>query len=163
MRTSTNTGERRTARAALAVLALTLAAACGSGDDGDGRGADKDPKPPKTATGTLEQLAEKAECKPNIQTDAAELRQANCTTSDGKYVLATFATDRGQREWINEANDYGGSYLVGRKWVAVGEAKVVTALRGRLGGSVETGSQHHSGSSGGSGGSEGDHSEHHGS
>lgn len=163
MRTSTNTGARRTARAALGVLALTLATACGSGDDGDGRGADKDSKPPTTATGTLEQLAEKAECKPNIQTDADELRQANCTTGDGKYVLATFATDRGQREWINAANDYGGSYLVGRKWVAVGEAKVVTALRGRLGGTVETGSQHHSGSSGGSGGSEQDHSEHHGS
>ncbi|MDQ0943984.1 hypothetical protein [Streptomyces sp. V1I1] len=163
MRTSTNTGARRTARAALAVLALTLATACGSGDDGDGRGGDKDSKPPTTATGTLEQLAEKAECKPNIQTDADELRQANCTTGDGKYVLATFATDRGQREWINSANDYGGSYLVGRKWVAVGEAKVVTALRGRLGGTVETGSQHHSGSSGGSGGSEQDHSEHHGS
>jgi hypothetical protein len=163
MRTSPNTGARRTARAALAVLALTLATACGSGDDGDGRGGDKDSKPPTTATGTLEQLAEKAECKPNIQTDADELRQANCTTGDGKYVLATFATDRGQREWINAANDYGGSYLVGRKWVAVGEAKVVTALRGRLGGTVETGSQHHSGSSGGSGGSEQDHSEHHGS
>ncbi|MFF4228158.1 hypothetical protein [Streptomyces sp. NPDC001820] len=165
MRTSTNTGARRTARAALAVLALTLAAACGSGGDGDGRGGDGDkgPTPPKTATGTLEQLAEKAECKPNIQTDAAELRQANCTTGDGKWVLATFATDRGQREWINEANDYGGSYLVGRKWVAVGEAKVVTALRGRLGGTVETGSQHHSGSSGGSGGSEEGHSGHHGS
>jgi hypothetical protein len=163
MRTSTNTGARRTARAALAVLALTLATACGSGDDGDGRGGDKDSKPPTTATGTLEQLAEKAECKPNIQTDADELRQANCTTGDGKYVLATFATDRGQREWINAANDYGGSHLVGRKWVAVGEAKVVTALRGRLGGTVETGSQHHSGSSGGSGGSEQDHSEHHGS
>jgi hypothetical protein len=163
MWTRTNTGARRTARAALAVLALTLATACGSGDDGDGRGGDNGPKPPKTATGTLEQLAEKAECKPNIQTDAAELRQANCTTGDGKYVLATFATDRGQREWINEANDYGGSYLVGRKWVAVGEAKVVTALRGRLGGTVETGSQHHSGGSGGSGGSEQDHSEHHGS
>jgi hypothetical protein len=161
MRTSTNTGARRTARAALAVLALTLVAACGSGDDGDGQGGGD--KAPKTATGTLEQLAEKAECKPNIQTDAEELRQANCTTDDGKYVLATFATDRGQREWINEANDYGGSYLVGRKWVAVGDAKVVTALRGRLGGTVETASQHHSGSSGSSGGSEGGHSEHHGS
>lgn len=140
-------------------MTLTLVAACGSGDDGD-----KATKAPKTATGSLEQLAAKAECEPNIQTDAAELRQANCTTDDGRYVLATFATDRGQREWINEANDYGGSYLVGRKWVAVGEAKVVTALRGRLGGTVETASQqHHSGSSGGSGGSEGGHSGHHGS
>ncbi len=127
-------------------MALTLAAACGSSGDGDGRG---DEKVPKTATGTLEQIAAKAECKPNIQTNAKELRQANCTTGDGKYVLATFATDRGQREWINEAKDYGGSYLVGRKWVAVGDEKVVTTLRGRLGGSVEAGTQH------GSGGDEG--------
>lgn len=154
MRTSTNKGARRTARAALTVLALTLAAACGAGDDGDGRGGDD--KAPKTATGTLEQLAEKAACTPNIQTDADELRQANCTTDDGKYVLATFATDRGQREWINAANDYGGSYLVGRKWVVVGEAKVVTAVRGRLGGTVEAGADH-SGHTGGSGDSHSGH------
>ena len=57
-------------------------------------------------------------------------------------MLATFATDRGQREWIDEAKDYGGVYLVGRKWVAVGGPPVVTALHGRLGGSVETGAMH---------------------
>ncbi|MEU3182950.1 hypothetical protein ABZ707_01860 [Streptomyces sp. NPDC006923] len=135
----------------LAALALVLAAGCGTNDD-------EAPRMPKTATGSLEQIASKAECEPDIQTDAAELRQANCTTGDGKYVLATFATDRGQREWLNEANDYGGSYLVGRKWVAVGEAKVVAALRGRLGGTVETGSAHHRPAGGG--GHEG-HSGHH--
>lgn len=144
---------------AVAALALTAAmalTACG----GD---ADEAADVPKTATGSLEQLAKQAECKPNIQTDAKELRQANCATKDGKYVLATFATDRGQREWINEANDYGGSYLVGRKWVAVGDEKVVTALRGRLGGTVESGASHggHSGSSAGGGGNEDEHSGHH--
>lgn len=109
-------------------LALLTAAgaltACGGGADGDDR-----PAVPPTASGTLEQIASKARCEPDLQTDAEEIRQANCTTDDGRYVLATFATDRGQREWINEANDYGGSYLVGRKWVAVGDAEVVAALR----------------------------------
>ncbi|MEV8305863.1 hypothetical protein AB0P36_00530 [Streptomyces flavidovirens] len=149
---------RRTARtanaaSAIAVLAL-IATGCGSGGDNE--------KPvPETAKGSLEQLAAKVACEPNIQTDATELRQANCETGDGRYVLATFATDRGQREWINEAKDYGGAYLVGRKWVAVGDQKVVTALRGRLGGTVET-SSHHSGDSGG-GGNEEKHSGHHGS
>lgn len=123
------------------VLALTLLTGCGANDD-------EAPKVPKTATGTLEQLAEKAECDPNVQTDAEELRQANCKTGYGRYILTTFATDRGLREWINEANDYGGSYLVGRKWVASGDAKVVESLRGRLGGSVETGAEHHSGGEG---------------
>ena len=149
-------------RAAAAVLTgLALLTACGAGPDG---GGDDKPKPdvPPTATGTLEQLASKAHCAPNIQTDAEEIRQANCTTADGRYVMVTFATDRGQREWINEANDYGGSYLVGRKWVAVGDAQVVATLRGRLGGTVETASPHHMGNSG-DGGSEGRHSGHHGS
>ncbi|MFE3247262.1 hypothetical protein [Streptomyces sp. NPDC059209] len=125
-------------RLALAVLALALVSGCGANDD-------EAPKTPKTATGSLEQLAEQAECDPNVQTDAEELRQANCRTDDGRYILTTFATDRGLREWINEANDYGGSYLVGRKWVASGDAKVVETLRGRLGGTVETAPEHHSG------------------
>lgn len=129
--------ERRTAPA-IAALALVLLAGCGANDD-------EAPEVPKTATGSLEQIASKAKCDPNLQTDASELRQANCTTGDGKYVLATFATDRGQREWINEAKDYGGSYLVGRKWVAVGTPTVVAALRGRLGGTVETGASHQPG------------------
>ncbi|MFD9767322.1 hypothetical protein ACFWXI_27855 [[Kitasatospora] papulosa] len=152
---------RRAAAAVRAGLALLTAcaalAACGGGAD-----QDDPPAVPPTASGTLEQLASKADCDPRMQTDAEELRQANCTTEEGRYVLATFATDRGQREWINEANDYGGSYLVGRKWVAVGDPEVVAALRGRLGGTVETASPHHSGNSGG-GGSEEGHSGHHGS
>ncbi|WP_330340475.1 hypothetical protein [Streptomyces sp. NBC_00557] len=122
--------------AAVAVLAL---AGCGAG------GGTK--AVPPTATGSLESLAAEVKCKPNMQTDADTIRQAICTNSDGKFVLATFATDRGQREWINDAKDYGGYYLVGRKWVAVGDDGVVEALRGTLGGDVEIGTNHaaHSG------------------
>lgn len=120
------------------LLTLTLMA-CGS---------DGDDAPPDTASGSLEQLAAKARCEPDIQTDAAELRQATCDNGARRYVLVTFATARGQAEWLDEASDYGGTYLVGKKWVAVGDGKVVTRLRGRLGGTVEE-SSHHSGSSGG--------------
>jgi predicted small lipoprotein YifL len=115
-----------------ALLALT---ACGS-QDGPA-------SVPPTATGSLERLAAEAGCEPDLQTDADEIRQAVCRGTDGKFILATFATDRGQREWIDEAKDYGGHYLVGRKWVAVGEPDVVTALRGTLGGTLENGRVHH--------------------
>ncbi|GGX66399.1 lipoprotein [Streptomyces fructofermentans] len=118
--------------AGAAVLALS-----GCGSDGG-----TDDKVPATATGSLEHLAAEVKCKPDIQTDADEIRQAICKNADGKFILATFATDRGQREWLNGAKDYGGHYLVGAKWVAVGETKVVTALRGRLGGTVEEGTDH---------------------
>ena len=117
---------------AVAVLALS---ACGAGGDDEA-------KAPETATGSLEQLAAKAKCDPNMQTDADESRQAICTTGKDKYILATFATDRGQAEWLSGAKDYGGYYLVGRKWVAVGQEKTVTALQGKHGGTMEEGSEH---------------------
>ncbi|MDA5142855.1 hypothetical protein PEM37_15175 [Streptomyces sp. AD681] len=132
-----------------AVLALT-----GCGADGDG--ADS---VPATATGSLEHLAAEAECTPNMQTDADTIRQALCGKGDGKYVLATFSTDRGQREWINTAKDYGGYYLVGRKWVAVGHEDVVADLRGTLGGTLEQGVQHGGGGAGHSAG-HGEHAGH---
>ncbi|MEV0317956.1 hypothetical protein ACIBKX_02655 [Streptomyces sp. NPDC050658] len=122
----------------MAVGLLLVLVACGS--DGDDA--------PDTASGSLEQLAAKARCRPDIQTDAAELRQATCENGARRYVLVTFTTARGQAEWLDEAADYGGTYLVGEKWVAVGDRKQVALLRGRLGGTVEQ-SSHHSGSSGG--------------
>jgi hypothetical protein len=108
---------------------------------------------PTTATGSLEHLAAEVKCAPDIQIDADEIRQAVCKNAkdaDGKFILATFATDRGQREWINEAKDYGGHYLVGRKWVAVGETSTVTELRETLGGDIEEGTDHSAHSSGSS-------------
>ncbi|MET9990146.1 hypothetical protein ABZ061_11385 [Streptomyces mutabilis] len=117
---------------AAAVLALT-----GCGSDGKGEAA-----VPETATGSLEHLAAEVKCDPDMQTDADTIRQAICRKGGEKYVLVTFATDRGQREWINTAKDYGGHYLVGRKWVAVGHQDVVAGLRGRLGGTLEQGARH---------------------
>ncbi|MER5376473.1 hypothetical protein [Streptomyces sp. NPDC002553] len=126
--------------AAAAAAALVLTGCGGSGGDA--------PAVPEAATGSLEQLAAEVKCKPNMQTDADELRQAICKNPEGKFILVTFATDRGQREWINGAKDYGGHYLVGRKWVAVGETSTVTALRKKLGGDIEEGTDHsaHTGS-----------------
>ncbi|MEU2714732.1 hypothetical protein [Streptomyces sp. NPDC007205] len=125
----------RVTRAVLCAAAVLALAGCGSG--GDAKAA------PPTATGSLESLAAEVKCKPDMQTDADEIRQAICRNGDGRFILATFATDRGQREWINDAKDYGGYYLVGRKWVAVGDDGVVKALRGTLGGDEEIGTDHH--------------------
>ncbi|WP_327428172.1 MULTISPECIES: hypothetical protein [unclassified Streptomyces] len=149
------TREKLLAGAAVALLMLT---GCGGGS-GD-KAATTEDTVPATATGSLEDLAAEVKCTPDIQTDADEIRQGVCKISGGKFILATFATDRGQREWLNGAKDYGGSYLVGAKWVAVGDQKMVTTLRGQLGGTVEEGASHHSGSSGG-GGTETAHSGHH--
>ncbi|GAA2446269.1 hypothetical protein [Streptomyces macrosporus] len=147
---------RHTVRAAVRIAALigsfALVAGCG-GDGGDapGEGARNGGKAPRTATGTLEELAARTRCEVVVQTDAAELRQGMCTTEDGRYVLATFATAEGRRDWLAEAKPYGGTYLVGGKWVAVGEPEVLEKLRGRLGGALESGASH-TGDVGGDGG-----------
>lgn len=112
-----------------------LVTGCGSG----GGGA------PDTASGSLEQLAAEAHCRADIQTDAAELRQATCENGARRYVLVTFTNARGQAEWLDEANDYGGTYLVGGRWVAVGGAADIAALRGRLGGTVVDAAGRHGG------------------
>ncbi len=142
---------------ALAATATALGLALtGCGGDGDGGGAGGDgaggAAVPPTATGSLEHLAAEVKCAPDMQTDADTIRQALCGQGDQKYVLATFSTDRGQREWIDTAKDYGGYYLVGRKWVAVGHEDVVAGLRGRLGGTLEQGAQHGGGGHAGHGG-----------
>lgn len=125
--------------AAGTVAALLLLTGCGSGDDTEAA-------VPKTATGTLEHIAGEVGCKPDMQTDADTIRQALCTNKDGdfdgRFVLATFATDRGQAEWLAAAKDYGGYYLVGRKWVAIGKEATVSGLQGTLGGEVQEGSEH---------------------
>jgi hypothetical protein len=117
----------------VAVLAPVVAAVLVLGGCGAPEGP---PDGPPEATGTLEELAAKAGCVPDLQTRAAEIRQADCRTADGRYVLVAFATDRGRQEWLDAADDYGGSRLVGRRWVAVGDESVLAVLRGRLGGTV---------------------------
>ncbi|MEV5431065.1 hypothetical protein [Streptomyces sp. NPDC052701] len=135
------------------VVAVLALAGCGSGGKHEAA-------VPETATGSLEHLAAEVKCEPDMQTDADTIRQAICRKGAQKYILATFSTDRGQREWLDQAKDYGGFYLVGRKWVAVGEERTVEALRGTLGGDMETGTDH-SGHSAGGGGGEQTHSGHH--
>ncbi|MEU8955656.1 hypothetical protein AB0C93_15270 [Streptomyces sp. NPDC048518] len=119
----------------MAVGGLLMVTGCGSGGDGA----------PETASGSLEQLAAEAHCRADIQTDAAELRQATCENGARRYVLVTFTNARGQAEWLDEANDYGGTYLVGGRWVAVGGAADIAALRGRLGGTVVDAAGRHGG------------------
>ncbi|GLF94023.1 hypothetical protein [Streptomyces yaizuensis] len=154
MRTKVYPGALRTSVAAGAVVLLTLTAACSSGGGGDGRGADRSATPPgpsvrAPAAGTLEELAALAGCVPDLQTDADELRQANCATDDGRYVLVTFATERGRRAWLDEADDYGGTHLVGGRWVAAGPERTLTAVRARLGGALERAAGHGSPGTGG--------------
>ncbi|MEU4729020.1 hypothetical protein [Streptomyces sp. NPDC023588] len=97
-------------------------------------------EPPGTS---IEEIAAALGCTAEVSVDADELRQGGCGTGEGAYRIVTFADDRGLRSWLTEARMYGGTYLVGDRWVVTaGTEQALTPLRDRLGGAVETGSQH---------------------
>lgn len=93
---------------------------------------------------SIDQLGAALGCPgPKLQIDAAELRQAVCKSATGQSILVTFTTGRNQRDWLDAAQPYGGTYLVGDRWVVVSEPPVLEGLRAQLGGRIETGDQHH--------------------
>ncbi|MEU8272141.1 hypothetical protein AB0B89_33930 [Sphaerisporangium sp. NPDC049002] len=124
-------------------LALALVTGCGGGATSDdpslaaaGGAAAADPGPPAT----LKQLATKTGCaKPQVQTDAEELRQGVCKTDKGQYTVTTFSTDKGKAEWLEEAKKWGGNYLVGTRWVIAGnDPGVLRSFSEKVGGNIET-------------------------
>ncbi|GII33452.1 hypothetical protein Pmi06nite_68940 [Planotetraspora mira] len=122
-------------------LALPLAMACSSEGrshksvQGHALGA------PTLGAGSplsVEQLAAKSGCgSPNVQIDADELRQAICQTPRGRYIITSFATEKGKRDWLDDAQSYGGAYLVGNRWVVIASPDLLSSLHGQLGGQME--------------------------
>ncbi|MET7337645.1 hypothetical protein [Nonomuraea sp. NPDC005650] len=121
-----------------ALAALVLVAGCGS----EARPvAMASPAPGRYQEAALsaEELAAKVGCKPAMRTKAAELREGVCRTADGNYVVTSFTTEQGRREWLDYAQMYGGSHLVGRRWVVSAAPAVLETLRKTLGGELQTG------------------------
>ncbi|WP_214411766.1 hypothetical protein [Sphaerisporangium fuscum] len=125
------------------VFALTLLTGCGGGASPEapalaaaGAAAPADAGQPLT----LKELAGRTGCaKPQIQTDSDELRQGVCKTDKGQYALVTFSTDQGKRDWLTEAKEWGGNYLVGNKWVISGnDPALLQSFSQEVGGSLET-------------------------
>lgn len=87
---------------------------------------------------TLEEITGVIGCTPEIQGRQPDMRQAMCTAPTYQSVVLTFAADKNQTDWLKGAQAYGGTYLVGTRWVVVGPEKELTGLVPRLGGHVET-------------------------
>ncbi|WP_433324916.1 hypothetical protein [Spirillospora sp. CA-294931] len=118
--------------------ALALAAGCGqSGGHSKHGDAAAAAKP-----ASIEQLASKADCKLSGKRASRELRQGVCQSGKGRFVMLDFTTDNHQRVWLEEAKPWGGSYLVGTRWVVVGTPKILEGLRPELGGKVLNGRHH---------------------
>jgi hypothetical protein len=90
----------------------------------------------------MNRLAGAAGCTVTGLRTVKDLRQGVCQTPSGHYTLVTFATDQGQNAWLDEAKKWGGAYLVGPRWVAVGTLANLAPLKSRLGGAIQPGDSH---------------------
>ncbi|MEU6543168.1 hypothetical protein [Streptomyces sp. NPDC046859] len=121
---------------------LLLATACAGGDAGPGAASSGPPKVSATEAGVVapakvEVIAGLTGCQVRIRTEADELREGVCRTKRGDYLVTTFPEERLKRDWLDAAAVYGGTYLVGTRWVVSAEPAVLERLRPRLGGSIE--------------------------
>ncbi|MFI8387004.1 hypothetical protein [Streptomyces sp. NPDC085540] len=131
-----------TAVAAVCVTAL-LCGGCSSKAAAQHTSAEA-PATAAAAPGTsLEQIATAIGCTAEVNVEVEELRQGGCQAGQVVYRMATFTAEQGLRSWLTEAQMYGGLYLVGDRWVVTAPTEeALTTLRGRLGGSLETGDTH---------------------
>lgn len=112
-----------------AVAALVLLTACAA--------AEERPRRFEETALSAEDLSAKVGCRPEMRTKAQELRQGVCKTADGNYVVTSFTTEQGRRDWLEYAQMYGGTHLVGRRWVVTAPAGVLEVLRETLGGRLQ--------------------------
>ncbi|MEV8533762.1 hypothetical protein [Streptomyces sp. NPDC051211] len=138
---------RRAAAVAAGALSATLLyGAC----SGTGPASPAGPVGPAPAArpGPLQEIAEAIGCTPAVSVDAEELRQGECATGQGaSYRMLTFARPEGRQAWLTEAREYGGTYLVGERWVVTAHPEsALPSLRDRLGGTLESGTAHGSAS-----------------
>ncbi|MDX6433422.1 MAG: hypothetical protein QOE54_5788 [Streptosporangiaceae bacterium] len=126
------------ARLCVTTIAVLSIAAC----SGQKAATSADPAAPTGKRYSLEQIAAQTDCRMQLQSNVAEFRQGACKTTAGRYVVLTFATQQGGDDWLKEAKNWGGTYLVGPRWVVVGTPQQLQSFRSKLGGSIQAGDDH---------------------
>ncbi|MGP4025920.1 hypothetical protein [Actinomadura sp. 3N407] len=112
-------------------LLLALCAGCG-GERASGGDSAATSAAPRSMS--IEQLGAELDCEPQRRGKAADYRQAICAAPSGKYLLNTFESGRAQNDWLEHSKMYGGTYLVGHRWIVVSKPELLSSLRGQVGG-----------------------------
>ncbi|MFF3333838.1 hypothetical protein ACFYWX_30540 [Streptomyces sp. NPDC002888] len=121
---------------------LPLATACsGSNDDAS---ADSEPTEVSAAPAAgvvapakVEVIAGLIGCTAKIRIDADELREGVCHAKKADYIITTFPEEKYKDTWLDSASIYGGTYLVGTRWVVAAKPEQLGGLRSKLGGTVQ--------------------------
>lgn len=132
---------RWTRRLALpAVAAASVVALLGGcSDSGGGTAAvSANGAPP-----TVEKLASALKCKVKITKKVEDYRLGTCKKDKTLFTLITFKDNEAKRGWLDFSKSYGGTYLVGSRWLALADADTKLApVQAKFGGTIEEGQSH---------------------
>ncbi|MET9103694.1 hypothetical protein ABZX84_31965 [Streptomyces antibioticus] len=132
----------RGAALAASLAFLPVATACsGSGEDDTSAKSKPSEVSAAPAAGVVapakvEVIAELTGCKPKIRIDADELRQGLCHTDKVDFSITTFPEEKYKDTWLESASIYGGTYLVGSRWVVAAKPEMLEGFRAKLGGTI---------------------------
>ncbi|MFI6037246.1 hypothetical protein ACIBBD_24335 [Streptomyces sp. NPDC051315] len=120
---------------------LVLLTACGGGTETAAVNSDPAKVTAAPAAGVVapakvEVIAGLTGCEAEIRIEADELREGVCHTETADYVITTFPAERYKLAWLDAAGVYGGTYLVGERWVVSARPDVLQRFRPKLGGTV---------------------------
>ncbi|WP_328744369.1 hypothetical protein OHT57_03375 [Streptomyces sp. NBC_00285] len=123
------------------VGSLALVTGCSGGEDDTAKGAQPSRSSAAPAAGILappriEVIAGLAGCKAEIRIDADELREGLCHSEKADYRITTFPAEKYKDAWLDAASVYGGTYLVGPRWVVSTKAEHLDQARNKLGGTI---------------------------
>ncbi|MFF8227562.1 hypothetical protein [Streptomyces caelestis] len=131
---------------AAALVVLPLVTACGGGDDDKPAAGGRAATPSGSAAPAagvvapakveVEVIAGLTGCEVKIRTEADELREGVCHTETGDHLITTFPEEKLKETWLESAGVYGGTYLVGMRWVVSAKPEMLGPLRAKLGGTV---------------------------
>ncbi|MFI9766178.1 hypothetical protein ACIHJG_04845 [Streptomyces sp. NPDC052415] len=88
------------------------------------------------APAKVEVIAGLTGCEAKIRIEADELRQGVCRTKKADWLITTFPEEKYKETWLDSARVYGGTHLVGPRWVVSAKPELLETLRDRLGGTI---------------------------
>ncbi|MFD7032227.1 hypothetical protein ACFWAR_29780 [Streptomyces sp. NPDC059917] len=141
---------RTTGRRVLAATALSLSLLCAACGAPTAHGGSSGPvvraapaAPAGAGSRTIQELAAALGCTAEVTVEADELREGACGAGKEGYRMATFTADAGQAAWLAESQAYGGTYLVGERWVVTAASpEALAPARAHLGGTIRSGAAH---------------------
>lgn len=120
---------------------LPLATACGGDTESAALNSDPSkitaaPAAGVVAPAKVEVIAGLTGCQAEIRVEADELREGVCHTETADYLITTFPAEKYKLAWLDAAGVYGGTYLVGERWVVSAKPETLQRFRPKLGGTI---------------------------